>query len=204
MKSKNLIITFTRNPELGKCKTRLAKTVGDEAALRVYKYLLQHTEQVIKQVDADKAVYYSVKIRENDIWDASVFQKYQQVGKDLGERMHKAFENGFNAGYKKIIIVGSDLFHLETKHIKQAFNALDEDDIVIGPAQDGGYYLLGMTTMHAAVFKNKNWGTDTVLFDTVQDLKKEQIHLLETLNDIDLYEDLEYIEPLQKIIKNND
>jgi len=201
---KNLIITFTRNPELGKCKTRLAKTVGDPAALRVYKYLLQHTESVIKQVNADKAVYYSVKIRDNDIWDASVFNKHQQFGNDLGERMQNAFQNGFNSGYNKIVIVGSDLFHLQAKHINQAFKALEENDVVIGPAEDGGYYLLGMKTMHASVFKNKVWGTETVFNDTIINLKNNKTQLLETLNDIDLFEDLESIETLQNIIKNND
>lgn len=200
----NLIITFTRNPELGKCKTRLAKTIGDEAALRVYKYLLQHTEQVIKQVDSDKAVYYSVKIRENDLWDASVFQKHQQIGADLGIRMQNAFQNGFDNNYQKIVIVGSDLFHLQPQHIEDAFKALDSNDVVIGPAEDGGYYLLGMKTMHASVFKNKNWGTETVFTDTISNLTDQKTHLLETLNDIDLYEDLEHIQPLQNIIKNND
>jgi len=200
----NLIITFTRNPELGKCKTRLAKTIGDEAALRVYKYLLQHTEQVIKQVDADKAVYYSVKIRENDLWDASVFQKHQQVGDDLGIRMQNAFKNGFDNNHQKIVIVGSDLFHLQPQHIEDAFKALDSNDVVIGPAEDGGYYLLGMKTLHTSVFKNKNWGTETVFSDTISNLTNQKIHLLEILNDIDLYEDLEHIKPLQNIIKNND
>lgn len=204
MNSKNLIITFTRNPELGKCKTRLAKTVGDEAALRIYKYLLQHTEQVIKQIDADKAVYYSVKTRDNDIWDSKAYQKHQQVGNDLGERMQKAFENGFNSLYEKIIIVGSDLFDLEPRHIDEAFKALNKNDVVIGPAEDGGYYLLGMKTMHTSVFKNKNWGTESVCYDTLQNLKNQKTSLLETLNDIDLYEDLEHIEALQNIIKQND
>lgn len=202
--TKNLIITFTRNPELGKCKTRLAKTIGDEAALSVYTYLLQHTEQVIKQVDADKAVYYSVKIRENDIWDTSIFQKYQQVGNDLGERMQKAFENGFEKGYEKIVIVGSDLFHLHQKHINNAFNALEKNDVVIGPAQDGGYYLLGMKSIHPSVFKNKKWGTETVFNNTISNLKSSTVSLLETLNDIDLYEDLEHIDALQTIIKQHD
>lgn len=204
MNSKNLIITFTRNPELGKCKTRLAKTVGNKAALRVYTYLLQHTEKVIKQVNADKAVYYSEKIMVNDLWDATVFQKHHQVGQDLGERMLKAFETGFNTGYEKIVIVGSDLFHLQPNHINEAFHGLVDNDVVIGPAADGGYYLLGMKTLHSSIFKNKNWGTDSVFKDTVVNLKQNKIQLLETLNDIDLYEDLEYIEPLQYIIKHHD
>lgn len=204
MNSKNLIIVFTRNPELGRCKTRLAKTIGDAAALRVYKYLLQHTAQVISQVHADKAVYYSEKIRQDDLWDAKLFQKYKQEGNDLGERMHNAFDNGFKQGYTKIIIVGSDLFHLQPQHINNAFLALNNNEIVIGPAEDGGYYLLGMKRRHPLVFKNKNWGTETVFNATINDLKNSKIYLLETLNDIDVYQDLEHITTLQNIIKQHD
>ena len=80
MKNKNLLLIFTRNPGLGKAKTRLAKTGGDETALEIYKFLLEKTKDISSKVNVDKAVYYSVKIRENDIWDANIFQKHQQVG----------------------------------------------------------------------------------------------------------------------------
>jgi len=189
---------------LGTCKTRLAKTIGDAAALQVYTYLLNHTKEVISQIEADKAVYYSVKIRHNDSWEANIFKKYQQFGSDLGERMQLAFSNGFNNGYSKIIIVGSDLYHLKPQHIQEAFKALDNNDVVIGPAQDGGYYLLGLKTMHAPLFKDKQWGTNTVFKSTIEDLKNKTVAYLETLNDIDVYEDLEHITPLQNIIKKHD
>ena len=107
---KNLLLIFTRNPELGKAKTRLAKTVGDETALEIYKFLLERTRDEAIQVAADKAVYYSVKVRENDIWDAHLFQKHQQKGADLGHRMQHAFEQGFKAGYEKVLIVGNCMF----------------------------------------------------------------------------------------------
>lgn len=190
MTHKNLIITFTRNPELGKVKTRLAKTIGDSSALSIYKNLLEHTKSVLLDLDCDKAVYYSVKIRENDIWNPEVFQKHQQIGEDLGDRMQTAFENGFKKGYQNIVIVGSDLHDLKAKHINQAFEALDKNDVVIGPAKDGGYYLLGMKKTHKSVFKNKTWGTETVFEDTITNLKNESVFLLEPLNDIDTYEDM--------------
>ena len=96
--SKNLLLVFTRNPALGKVKTRLAKTVGDKTALEIYTFLLERTRDIATKVSADKAIYYSVKVRENDIWDATIFQKHLQVGEDLGIRMLHAFKNGFETG----------------------------------------------------------------------------------------------------------
>ena len=115
--NKNLLLIFTRNPELGKVKTRLAKTVGNETALEIYKYLLQKTRDISLQVSSDREVYYSVKIRSNDIWDSKNYQKNQQVGEDLGIRMQNAFKNGFDAGYKKVVIIGSDLYDLTSENI---------------------------------------------------------------------------------------
>jgi rSAM/selenodomain-associated transferase 1 len=188
--SRNLLLIFTRNPELGKAKTRLAKTVGNETALEIYKFLLQKTRDISSKVNADKAVYYSVKIRENDIWDASIYQKHQQFGEDLGIRMLNAFKNGFEAGYDKVMIIGSDLYDLTSTNIDNAFHQLEENDVVLGPALDGGYYLLGMKKMHQQVFQNKEWGTETVRKDTLQDLIYQQVKLLEEKNDIDVYEDI--------------
>lgn len=189
--SKNLLLIFTRNPELGKAKTRLAKSVGDETALEIYKFLLNRTKEISSKVNVDKAVYYSVKVRENDIWDESIYQKHQQKGEDLGIRMLNAFKNGFDSGYKKIIIIGSDLYDLTPNDIHNAFTALDKNDVVLGPAEDGGYYLLGMKTLHQSIFKNKKWGTSTVLKDTLEDLEKDTVFLLKALNDIDVIEDIQ-------------
>ena len=194
--TKNLILIFTRNPELGKCKTRLAKTIGDENALTIYKTLLQHTANVVEQVTCDKAVYYSVKVRDNDIWDNTIYQKHQQYGTDLGYRMQNAFDKSFKAGYEKVLIVGSDLYDLKPQHIQDAFNKLDFYDVTIGPAEDGGYYLLGMKTLLPNLFENKEWGTETVRKDTLNDLIEQSVCLLEELNDIDLYEDLKKYDQL--------
>ncbi|SEC32058.1 hypothetical protein SAMN04489761_2669 [Tenacibaculum sp. MAR_2009_124] len=189
--SKNLLLIFTRNPELGKVKTRLAKSIGDYAALDVYKFLLNHTKKVTEKGLFDIAVYYSVKIRENDIWDTPKFKKYAQHGNDLGERMQHAFEEGFENNYDKVVIVGSDLYDLQLEHIDKAFDKLETNDVVIGPAEDGGYYLLGLKKVIPEIFKNKNWGTETVRQDTLNDLQNLSVHLLTTLNDIDIFEDIQ-------------
>jgi rSAM/selenodomain-associated transferase 1 len=198
---KNLLLVFTRNPELGKVKTRLAKTVGNATALKIYIFLLERTQDIVVKVAADKAVYYSVKIRENDIWDASIFQKHLQVGEDLGIRMLHAFKNGFKAGYDKVMIVGSDLYDLTAETIENAFIALENNEVVIGPAEDGGYYLLGMNSLEEKLFKNKDWGTETVRKDTLEDLKDKKVFLLGELNDVDIFEDIEHHPDFQIFLK---
>ena len=198
---KNLLLVFTRNPELGKVKTRLAKTVGNATALKIYTFLLKRTRDIAIKVSADKAVYYSVKVRENDIWDASIFQKHQQVGEDLGIRMLHAFKNGFKAGYEKVIIIGSDLYDLTSETIENAIIALENNEVVIGPAEDGGYYLLGMNSLEEKIFKNKDWGTETVRKDTLEDLKDKKVFLLGELNDVDVFEDIEHHPAFQTFLK---
>jgi len=201
MKHKNLLLIFTRNPELGKSKTRLAKTIGDQTALEIYKFLLKRTQEIAVKVNADKAVYYSVKVRNNDIWDSSIYQKCQQFGEDLGVRMKNAFKNGFDAGYKKVIIVGSDLYDLSSKIIDNAFQKLESNDFVIGPAEDGGYYLLGMNFLQEDIFENKDWGTETVRKDTLVNLKDKKVFLLQMLNDADVFEDIEHHPAFQHFLK---
>lgn len=202
--TKNLILVFVRNPELGKVKTRLAKTLGDNAALKAYIILLEHTESVLQAISCDKVVYYSEKIQQNDLWSKAFYQKKLQKGPDLGTRMKHAFEMAFKDSYKKVVIVGSDLYDLNPTHIEDAFEALEKHDLVIGPSLDGGYYLLGMKKLHSAVFENKLWGADTVLEATLNDLKQQNVKLLETLNDIDTFEDAEAHPELLKMIKKDD
>ncbi|WP_028377509.1 TIGR04282 family arsenosugar biosynthesis glycosyltransferase [Leeuwenhoekiella sp. MAR_2009_132] len=192
--SDRALLIFTRNPELGKVKTRLAGGVGDEAALEIYKFLLAHTVSITTGLTADKQVFYSEKIRSGDFWDDDKFTKKLQHGKDLGERMNKAFAQAFRAGYKKVIIIGSDMYDLSQQDLEKAFALLDDHDFVVGPAEDGGYYLLGMTFLKPELFQDKTWGTETVLKDTLADLKEESFILLPTRNDVDYYEDIKGIE----------
>jgi len=195
--NKNALIIFTRNPELGKCKTRLAKSIGDEAALNVYKFLLQHTANVAKKIEASRYVFYSVEIHDNDIWNTTFFSKKRQNGEDLGLRMQNAFKELFDLGHEKVVIIGSDLYDLDAKYIEEAYKQLDTHDAVIGPALDGGYYLFGMKTVLPNVFQNKEWGTETVFKATTKDLKNYNIHLTKPLNDIDTFEDIKPYKELE-------
>lgn len=199
----NALIIFTRNPELGKCKTRLAKTVGNQSALDVYKYLLQHTANVSKQVNTERFVFYSETISIKDIWEDSYFQKKLQKGNDLGERMENAFLELLGT-HKKVIIIGSDLLDLSTEIIEDAFYKLDTHDVVIGPAEDGGYYLLGIKKLHQNIFKNKAWGTETVRKDTLNDLQNSTVFLLKELNDIDTFEDVKHYNELKPFFTTHD
>ena len=193
---------LTRNPELGKCKTRLAATVGDRAALEIYQFLLQHTVSLTKHLKVEKWVYYSEEIWEDDMWDNAHYQKKLQVGKDLGERMQNAFKEGFQAGFEKVIIIGSDMYNLAQTDLEEAFSKLETHDYVVGPAEDGGYYLLGMKSLNEALFRDKEWGTDTVLADTLQNLKTARVGLLPERNDIDYYEDIKDIKAFAPFIKH--
>lgn len=202
--SKNALIIFTRNPEFGKCKTRLAKTIGDEATLNIYKFLLEHTATISKDTKADKYVFYSETIKKEDLWSTDIFRKKIQQGSNLGERMDNAFSELFQLGYEKIIIIGSDLLDLTSDHIDDAFQILNDHDLVIGPAKDGGYYLLGMKTLHSKIFLNKDWGSSTVLKETINDIQNSTFSLLEELNDIDTFEDVKPHQELKKFYGTND
>lgn len=200
--SAELLLIFTRNPELGKCKTRLAAKVGDYAALDIYKFLLKHTVSFTKDLKTDKQVHYSETIWNDDVWDAKTYEKKLQVGENLGDRMLYAFKQGFEAGYEKIVIIGSDMYDLNEASLEHAFQLLEANDYVVGPAEDGGYYLLGMKQLKKELFENKEWGTSSVLNKTLNDLSSEKYALLETRNDIDYYEDIANLEAFQPFIKH--
>ena len=198
---KNLILIFAKNPVAGRVKTRLAKDVGEKKALQVYQYLLDHSAKVTSRVNASKQVWYADHIKEKDIWDNEVFEKKLQSGDHLGERMENAFRSAFAEGYEKVVIVGTDLYDIQPADIDKAFQKLDEFSAVIGPAKDGGYYLLGMNSMITKVFRNKKWSTDSVFRETMTDLQDHKTYQLEVRNDIDILEDIMEIEPLKKIVE---
>ena len=201
MSHKNLLIIFTRNPVLGKVKTRLAKTVGDKTALDIYHFLLQKTKEVTKKISCDKKVYYSEKIIKDDLWDQSIYQKKKQYGNDLGEKMKNAFNDGFKKNYEKIIVIGSDLFDLKPSHINEAYKKLNHNNVVIGPALDGGYYLIGLKKLYPKIFQNKNWGTSSVRKETLKNLEKVDVHLLPMLNDVDVIDDIKNHSAFTKFLK---
>ena len=196
-----LLIIFTKNPELGKVKTRLANAVGNKAALNIYKFLLSHTVSVTKNLEVDKRVYYSEEVPEKDIWPSETFYKRLQRGGNLGEKMENAFQDAFNSNYKRVIIIGSDLLDLTQRDLENAFLELEKNDVVIGPAEDGGYYLLGMKSLNSDVFKNKAWSSSSVLSETLKDLEGKKIKILETRNDIDEIQDIDEDSILKKFIE---
>ena len=106
--------------------------------------------------------------------------------------MHHAFKNSFESGYDKVVVIGTDLFDLTPELIEDSFLSLDSNDVVLGPAKDGGYYLLGMKAFHTPLFNNKAWGTSSVREDTLKDLTNKKVHLLKELNDIDVVEDIKH------------
>ena len=186
--NKALVIVFVKNIKLGKVKTRLAKTIGNQGAFEVYSELVKVTEKATKNLTADKRIYFS---------DAVVYSKWSsdfkavQEGIDLGERMKNAFKKGFE-GYNRIVLIGSDLPDITANHINKGLEALKENDMVFGPAEDGGYYLIGLSKMNNLAFENKPWSQTHLLEETLQELNEKHITFttLETLNDIDTYEDL--------------
>ena len=183
-KHSNALIVFARKPELGKVKTRLAATIGDERALEIYVLLLEHTRSLLAAADCDPHIFLT-SLHEDPFWNG--FEKHLQDGKDLGERMHHAFERLLNRGYEKVLIIGSDCPKLTESHISEAFRCLNHCDVVIGPARDGGYYLLGMKQIYHELFVNKKWSTDTVFADTLFSIGEAGLSYveMEVLSDVD-------------------
>ena len=190
--TKPLLIIFYRNPKMGKVKTRLAATVGNDRALEIFRKLSLHTRTITENLAYDKIVFYTDSIDLMDIWPNAIYLKALQEGDDLGERMENAFAGGFESGYDSICIIGTDCYELTGDIIHEAFHALRSSDAVIGPARDGGYYLLGMNKPCPDIFTNKRWSTDTVFQDTVSvfELLRLQFVKLRELSDVDTEDDL--------------
>lgn len=143
MKREALII-FIKNAVPGKTKTRLAQSIGDDNALAVYRILLEHTHRITSGLTCATFVFYSDAIMPQDCWQQSGCRQCLQQGNDLGERMRNAFQSVFEQQYQKVVIIGSDCYELTSEILQQAFIKLNTTDVVIGPAKDGGYYLLGI------------------------------------------------------------
>ncbi|WP_298237793.1 TIGR04282 family arsenosugar biosynthesis glycosyltransferase [uncultured Algibacter sp.] len=187
--NKELVIVFVKNIKLGKVKTRLAKTIGNQGAFNVYSELVKVTQEATKNIKADKRIYFSEAIVKTQ-WKGN--HKMVQEGKDLGERMKNAFKKGFEDGYKRIVLIGSDLPNISATHIEEGLKLLHDNEVTFGPALDGGYYLIGLNSFHEIIFNNKPWSKSNLLEITLKelDLQKISYTLLEPLNDIDTFEDL--------------
>jgi len=161
-----VLLILIRNPQLGKVKTRLARTMGDVEALRIYKLLLDRTRRAAQGVLAERWLFYSDFIPTKDDWPESDFQKKIQHPGDCPE--------------------------LSGALLQQAFDALDHSDFVIGPTPDGGYYLLGMKKLESTVFHGIEWSTETVRNRTLDKIRAAGLSCAElpVLSDLDTEEDV--------------
>lgn len=186
-----LLIIFARNPVLGKVKTRLAKSIGEDKALDVYQQLLRFTIEESSKVAADKMLCFSDYVDESMLTE-NMLSSVQQ-GNDLGERLKNAFAKGFQLGYGRIVLIGSDSFEIDASDIQKAFFSLDKKDTVLGPSTDGSYYLIGLNAPFEQIFKNKPWSTDVVFKRTYLELMlyNKSIALLEEKSSIVTPQDFE-------------
>ncbi len=161
--SKACLMIFQKNAVRGKVKTRIAATEGEDLALEIYKWLCAHTHQVAKEIKVDKFLFFSDFIPENSAADYPGYHLMLQSGDDLGERMCNAFRCLFSKGYSSVVIIGTDCPELQVSDLHSAFLALSRHDLVIGPARDGGYYLLGMGRFCPELFGGIPWSTPRVL-----------------------------------------
>jgi rSAM/selenodomain-associated transferase 1 len=193
MLSSTALVIFVRNPVLGQVKTRLAKDIGNERALAIYLQLLEHTLKITRSLSFRKFIYYADEVSDYDLWSVPGYTKRMQSGTNLGERMLNSFKELFEQGFTRIVIIGSDCLQLQAENLQEAVTLLESNTAVIGPASDGGYYLLGLTKLYPELFVNKPWSTDQVLTKTIDDFNNQGISyaLLEELSDIDDITDLE-------------
>ncbi|MGY6744205.1 MAG: TIGR04282 family arsenosugar biosynthesis glycosyltransferase [Cecembia sp.] len=193
--AKNAIIVFQKNAAKGKVKTRIAKDLGEEKALEIYQYLVNSTHQVLSQLKGQDVFLFFSDYTEKVSWQPQegTLQLRLQKGKDLGEKMRLAFEEVFSEGYSKVSIIGTDCPDINIKILNDAMEKLEEYEVVFGPAQDGGYYLLGLKKIHKGLFDGIPWSTEQVLKLSLDYLNSKQIsyELITILSDIDTAEDWE-------------
>jgi uncharacterized protein len=191
------LIIFTRYPEPGKAKTRLIPALGDVAAADLHRQMTEQTLDRVKLLQQSHPVGVEVWFAGGDrdrmqTWLGADLQYQLQPEGDLGSRMAQAFQVGFDRGVKASIIVGTDCPELTVEILTAAFQALQQTDLVLGPATDGGYYLIGLRRSAPELFESIAWSTDRVFQQTVAFASKLNLSLscLPMLADVDRPEDL--------------
>jgi rSAM/selenodomain-associated transferase 1 len=194
--NKCAVIIFARYPNKGKVKTRLAKEIGEESALEFYKSCAENTFAECKKLKSGKMLLYLFysDVKDKALitkWAGSEFLFIPQTGTTLGEKMQNAFEEVFSNGVKKAVIIGTDIPDIEANLIKDSCDILNCADTVIGPAADGGYYLLGMKKAHTFLFNDIKWSTNSVFAETCNRIiiNKLTFFVLPKLIDIDIKDD---------------
>ena len=192
----NAVILFARDPALGQVKTRLSSSLDDETILRLYTCFVEDSLEKIRKVDnADCFVGISPSNLSgffNGI-EGSDIRLFIQQGENLGDKMRQAFVDRFADGYKKVVIIGSDSPSLPVSYIDEILTS--DKDLMLGPSTDGGYYLIGMVGKVSEVFGGIAWGTDQVLDETLDRVKKAgvSLELLPVWYDVDFPEDLKFL-----------
>lgn len=183
-------LLFLKSPRAGTVKTRLAHDLGDQAACQVYRAIVAHTLSQIPHRDQIR-IYFSPAdaAQEMRSWLGPSLSYHPQVDGDLGTRIRKACTESFAAGASSVILLGGDCADLTTAHLAQAAALLAQKKPVIGPARDGGYWLLGITENHPGIFENIPWSSETVLQETLDSfstltLKPHKLDLLEDIDDL--------------------
>ena len=192
---KRTLIIFAKEPQLGKVKTRMSGCLSDYRCLGLCKALLRDSLNIARKVKAAKKILaYDTNKRKASylIRVGKGFILYKQDGMDLGQKMYNAFLYAKDITSSKTIIIGSDSPTLPISYIEAAFRLLDKKDVVLGPALDGGYYLIGLTNPCYGLFKGIKWSTDTVLKETIRRARElnKSVAMLKTLHDIDEHKDL--------------
>jgi uncharacterized protein len=196
MRADVLLQQFARAPRPGEVKTRMQPQLSADESCELHRELVQWTcEQLVHSGMGEVELCVSGDINDELFQQCQamgVFRVVQQQGEDLGERMYQAIKRGLQS-YSKVILVGSDCPGINASHLDQAISALDQVPLVIGPAQDGGYVLIGATRIQPSLFRDIDWGSEQVLQQTLERCEAEQceLQLLPALADIDRPEDLE-------------
>ena len=202
---------FAKYWQPGQVKTRLAARIGPRQASGIYYAFLSHSLVQLGKCGDERTIAYDPVNREFEfarLTHNGVWGRVPQHGRDLGERMSHFFEWAFgvadlkSAERTKVVLIGSDTPQLAPLRIEQAFTALDDSQIVLGPSSDGGYYLIGMADRCWPVFENVNWSTPQVMDQTLHCIKQlgTSWKLLPVMTDVDELDDLE---ELTKFLKSN-
>jgi len=196
VKSDSSILLFIKSPEQGRVKSRLALAVDEETALQVYKsFVLDITDTLKERGQPLTICFHPWNSKETvQSWLGKDLSYAPQRGEDLGERMENAFKDSFSEDVEKVVLIGSDIPDLTATMMDEAFSPLELQDAVIGPASDGGYYLIGFRK-HAflpEVFRGIPWSTGSVFQQTMEIFLRSgmRVHVLPEWNDVDTLSDL--------------
>ncbi|MCH8487204.1 MAG: TIGR04282 family arsenosugar biosynthesis glycosyltransferase [Candidatus Cyclonatronum sp.] len=188
---KKALIVFLKPPVKGRVKTRLARSVGEEQALAVYRAMVQLTLKAADESGAEVFAYMSESGDPGFAMPAGFRLRVQQ-GETLGLRMENAFKEVFEEGFGKVLIIGSDCPQMSPAVLGEAYRYLDAAPVVAGPATDGGYFLLGMTALVPGIFELARWSHAQVLDETLAILQRKRVGyaLMSELSDLDDAQDL--------------